>query len=170
MRETKYGLNLPYCTDVAAQAQRIERLGFDYITVGEHVSFHTPVPSALITLAYAAAVTTRVRLMSGILSLPLYPAAVVAKMTAALDVLSGGRFELGIGVGGENPAEFAACGVPVTERGKRADEALEVIRQLWTGKKVTYEGRFCTLTDVDIAPPPAQPGGPPIWISGRGGA
>ena len=170
MRETRYGLNLPYCTDVAAQARRIERLGFDYLTVGEHVSFHTPVPSALITLAYAAAVTTRVRLMSGILTLPFYPAATVAKMTAALDVLSGGRFELGVGVGGENPAEFAACGVPASERGKRADEALEVIRQLWTGKKVTFQGRFCTLTEVDIAPAPVQPGGPPIWISGRGSA
>jgi alkanesulfonate monooxygenase SsuD/methylene tetrahydromethanopterin reductase-like flavin-dependent oxidoreductase (luciferase family) len=71
VRKTDYGLNLPYCADVAAQAQRIERLGFDYITVGEHVSFHAPVPSALVTLAYAAAVTRKVKLMSGVLMLPL---------------------------------------------------------------------------------------------------
>jgi alkanesulfonate monooxygenase SsuD/methylene tetrahydromethanopterin reductase-like flavin-dependent oxidoreductase (luciferase family) len=88
-------------------------------------------------------------------------------MGAALDVASGGRLTLGVGVGGEYPAEFEACGVPVSERGARTDEALEVLTRLWSGERVSYHGRFTRFTDIAIQPPPIQRPRPPIWVSGR---
>ena len=153
--------------DVAQTARHIESLGYDILSCGEHVAFHTPVPNAFVTLACAAGATQNIKLMSGITLLPLYPAALAAKMGAALDVASNGRFMLGVGVGGEIPKEFEACGVPLGERGARTNEALEVIRKLWTGDAVDFAGRFNTLNDVSIQPPPIQNPQPPIWVAGR---
>lgn len=150
---------------LAASARRLEELGFDYAAVSDHVAFHSPTSNAFVALAVAAGATTRIRLLSAIALLPLYPAAIVAKLTAELAHHSGGRFELGMGVGGEYPAEFEACGVPVKQRGARADEALEVIRRLVTEERVSFEGRFCTLRDVTVAPRPARP--PAVWVGGR---
>jgi alkanesulfonate monooxygenase SsuD/methylene tetrahydromethanopterin reductase-like flavin-dependent oxidoreductase (luciferase family) len=84
-----------------------------------------------------------------------------------LDVVSGGRFELGVGVGGEFPKEFGAVGVPVTERGARTNEALEVIDRLLTERDVTFDGRFTQLDGVTVSPSPVQDPRPPIWVSGR---
>jgi alkanesulfonate monooxygenase SsuD/methylene tetrahydromethanopterin reductase-like flavin-dependent oxidoreductase (luciferase family) len=88
-------------------------------------------------------------------------------MGAALDVASGGRYHFGVGIGGEFPKEFEACGVPVNQRGARTNEALEVITRLWTEKKVTFKGKFTTLNEVTLDPPPAQKPHPPIWVAGR---
>ncbi len=151
----------------AERAQRAEQLGFDYVATGEHLMFHGPTPNALMALAFAAAVTQRVKLLSSIVLLPLYPPAILAKQTAALDVLSGGRFQFGVGIGGEYPTEFEACGIPVNERGARANEALEVIRALWTGDTVDFAGRFTSFQAGRLQPPPTQRPGPPIWVSGR---
>ena len=107
------------------------------------------------------------KLMSSITLLPLYPAVLATKMAAALDVASGGRFHLGIGVGGELPKEFEASGVPVNERGARTNEALDIMRKLFTEDDVHYDGRFNTLSGVTLAPKPTQKPGPPVWISGR---
>ena len=74
---------------------------------------------------------------------------------------------MGIGVGGEHPQEFEACGVPLSERGQRTDEAIPLLRRLWSAEEVTHEGRFYPMRSVRIHPPPAQPGGPPIVVSGR---
>ena len=153
--------------DVPAAARRAEQLGFDLVTSGEHVFFHGPTANAFVTLAAAAAVTERIRLVSTLTLLPLYPMALVAKMTATLDHLSGGRFELGVGVGGEYPPEFAASGVPVAGRGRRADEALEVLVQLLSGNQVTADGAFGSLRDLRLDPPPVQRPHPPIWVGGR---
>jgi alkanesulfonate monooxygenase SsuD/methylene tetrahydromethanopterin reductase-like flavin-dependent oxidoreductase (luciferase family) len=90
---------------------------------------------------------------------------VTAKMFAMLDYLSGGRLIFGVGVGGEFPREFEACGVPVTERGARTDEALEIIQRLWTEPVVTHRGRFHDFRDARIEPRPDRP--PPVWIGGR---
>ena len=97
----------------------------------------------------------------------MYPPALLAKQAAALDVASGGRFTLGVGVGGEFEPEFNAIGVPVSERGARTNEALEVIKRLWTESEVSYDGRFTKLDGVTLAPKPTQDPHPPIWISGR---
>jgi alkanesulfonate monooxygenase SsuD/methylene tetrahydromethanopterin reductase-like flavin-dependent oxidoreductase (luciferase family) len=101
------------------------------------------------------------------LLLPLYPPAVVAKQIADLDRATGGRITLGIGVGGEYPGEFRAAQVPLAERGARADEAIPLLRTLWSGATVSHEGRFFTMEDVRIHPPPVQTGGVPIVVAGR---
>jgi alkanesulfonate monooxygenase SsuD/methylene tetrahydromethanopterin reductase-like flavin-dependent oxidoreductase (luciferase family) len=88
-------------------------------------------------------------------------------MGAALDVASGGRFTLGVGVGGEFPNEFEACGIPIKQRGSRTDDALEVITRTWTETDVTYDGRYTKLNNFSLKPLPIQKPRPPIWISGR---
>ncbi len=72
-----------------------------------------------------------------------------------------------MGIGGEYPGEFRACQVPITERGRRTDEAIPLLRQLWTAEETTHEGRFYSMEEVKIHPAPAQPGGPPIIVAGR---
>jgi probable F420-dependent oxidoreductase len=148
-------------------AARIEELGYDSVWTSEHIFFYFPTFDALTTLAAAAALTSRIRLGTAVLLLPLRPAALAAKEITTVDVISGGRLTLGVGVGGEYPKEFEAVGVPVRQRGARADEAIQVLRRLWTEKNVTFEGRFTRLDGVTLQPKPAQAGGPPIWIAGR---
>ena len=105
-RKIEFGTALRSPYDVAAQARRIEQLGFDILGCGEHVSFHVDTANGFISLSVAAGATTSIRLMSTITLVPLYPAALLAKLGASLDVASGGRFTLGVGVGGEFPKEF----------------------------------------------------------------
>lgn len=152
---------------IPALAKKIEDAGFDLIGSGEHVFFHAPVPNGLIALAAAAGATSRIRLLSALTLLPTYPAPLAAKMVATLDGVSGGRFEFGVGVGGEYPSEIRACGVDPKQRGAYTDESLDIITQLFTGEPVTYEGRFCTVEGDRLNPPPVQRPGPPIWIGGR---
>jgi probable F420-dependent oxidoreductase len=146
---------------------RIEELGYDSVWTSEHIFFYFPTFDALTTLAAAAALTSRIRLGTAVFLLPLRPAALAAKEITTVDVISGGRLTLGIGVGGEYPKEFEAVGVPVRERGARTDEALAVLRELWTKDNVTFEGRFTRLDGVTLQPKPVQTGGPPLWIAGR---
>jgi probable F420-dependent oxidoreductase len=145
----------------------IEALGFDSVWTGEHILFHGPVTDGLITLAAFAGKTSRIKIGSAINLLPLRPPVVVAKAVSTLDVVSKGRFIFGVGVGGEFPKEFEACGVPHHERGRRANEAIAICRKLWTEDHVTYHGKIFQLHDVTMLPKPIQPGGPPIIISGR---
>jgi probable F420-dependent oxidoreductase len=152
---------------IADASRRIEDQGWDFLTTGEHVSFNIPIANAFISLAAASAATTTIELMTSVTLLPLYPAVLAAKLGAALDNVSNGRFVLGVGVGGENPREFEACGVPVEQRGSRTDEALDIIRRLWTTEKVTYSGRYAELEDVSIRPAPVRKPNPPIWVAGR---
>lgn len=153
--------------DIARDSRRIEEQGWDFLTTGEHVSFNIPIANAFVSLSAAAAATTTIELMSAVTLLPLYPAVLAAKLGAALDNVSGGRFVMGVGIGGENPAEFAACGVPPAERAPRTDEALEIIRRLWTEDRVTYAGRFATLEEIAVRPGPVRDPHPPIWVAGR---
>jgi probable F420-dependent oxidoreductase len=152
---------------VVAEARRAEALGFDILGCGEHLFFHGPTPNSFAMLSAAAAVTSRIRLVTSIALLPLYPAALVAKMASVVDCISDGRFELGVGAGGEYPPEFAAAGVDPGTRFRRLDEGLEVIRRLFAGGPVTFEGSYVSLSGIALDPPPRQPGGPPIWLGGR---
>jgi alkanesulfonate monooxygenase SsuD/methylene tetrahydromethanopterin reductase-like flavin-dependent oxidoreductase (luciferase family) len=106
-------------------------------------------------------------LLSALTLLPLYPAALAAKLATTLDQVSDGRFDLGVGVGGEFPAEFTAAGVDVTQRGARTDEALKLLQELWTGDAIDFHGRFSHVPHLALSPGPVQPGGPPIWLGGR---
>ncbi len=158
-------LRSPY--DVAKAAAQIEDLGFDILSCGEHVTFHGDSANGIVSLSVAAGATEHINLMSSITLLPLYPPALLAKMGAALDIASGGRFILGVGVGGENPKEFEACSVPVKQRGSRTDECLEILERVWTNTDVSYEGRYTVLDNFSLKPLPLQKPRPPIWISGR---
>ena len=163
----EFGMSMNTVHGTIESARRLEALGYDFAASGEHVSFHVPTSNSFISLAVAAGATQTIKLLSAIVLLPLYPAALAAKLAATLDVASGGRYHMGIGVGGEMPREFEACGVPLNERGVRTNEALQVIRRLWTEDKVTFEGRFNTLHEVSIDPKPVQQPAVPIWVSGR---
>lgn len=167
MGEITFGTALSGIAETAKFARRVEELGFDVLSCGEHVMFHGPVSNTFISLSVAAGATEHIKLLSSIVLLPLYPAAIAAKMGATLDVASNGRYWFGVGVGGEFPKEFEACGVPHNERGARTNEALEVITKLWTEENVSFQGRFTTLNEVSINPAPTQKPHPPIWVAGR---
>jgi probable F420-dependent oxidoreductase len=152
---------------VAADARAAEDAGYDGVATGEHLFFHGPHANGFVALAAAAGATSRVRLLSSLTVLPLYPAALAAKLATTLDQVSGGRFDMGVGVGGEYPPEFVAAGVDVTERGARTDEALELMQALWSGEPVDHDGRFARVPGLRLSPPPVQAGGPPIWLGGR---
>lgn len=154
-------------SEVPATARWAEDKGFDYVATGEHLFFNVPTPNGLITLAAAAGATERIRLLSALTLLPLYPPALAAKLIATLDDVSGGRFDLGVGVGGEFPAEFDAVGVPVKERGRRTDESLELITTFLRGDPVTGEGWWGSAENLTLKPPSVQQPHPPIWLGGR---
>jgi probable F420-dependent oxidoreductase len=164
LNDLKYGFVAP---GDLRQVAALESWPIDSLWVGGHVASPNPSPEALVGLARLSAVTERVSIGTSILLLPLYPPAIVAKQVADLDRVSGGRVILGIGVGGEYPQEFRACGVPVGERGSRSDEAIPLLRSLWSGEVISHHGLYFPMTDVKIHPPPAQPGGPPIVVAGR---
>lgn len=145
----------------------VEELGFDSFWTGEHIVYHRPILDAVPILSIAAAVTSQIKIGPATLLLPLRHPTMVAKEFSTLDVLSGGRVVLTVGVGGDYPREFQACSVPMLERGQRATEALEIIKRYWAGGRFDYEGKIFRLKDVDMLPLPAQQGGPPIWVSGR---
>lgn len=167
MGKIEFGVALPAITNIPEFARQAEEFGFDFLGCGEHVMFHGPVPNTFIALSVAAGATQRIKLLSSVVLLPLYQPVIVAKMGAMLDAASGGRYHFGVGIGGEFPKEFEACGVPVNQRGVRTNEALEVITKLWTGKNVTFDGKFTKFSGVTIEPAPTQKPHPPIWIAGR---
>ena len=161
-------------------AVAVESVGYDYILVYEHVlGFREePAPSVLgpvfpevtfhepfVLFGYLASLTHRVGLTTGILVLPQRQTALVAKQAAAVDVLSGGRLRLGVGVG-YVPDEFRALNEEYRNRGRRIEEQIAVLRALWTEQEVTFHGRWHHLNAAGISPLPVQR--PiPLWIGGR---
>src|SRR5215468_3301858 len=116
-----------------------------------------------IALTYAAAVTTRVRLGTGIIILPQRNPLVLAKELASLDVLSGGRLIFGIGVGYLEP-EFRALGAPFANRGAVTDEYLAAMRAIWSEPRPAYQGRFVSFANVQAHPHPVQRPHPPVVV------
>ena len=153
--------------DLPEMVRLLDALGFDSIWSGDHVAFAGPILDPLMQLAQAAALSERLQIGTAVYLLPLRHPAPVAKQVATLDTLSNGRMIFGVGVGGEFPIEFELCGVPVEERGARLSEGIRVLRKLWSGEAVAHDGGFYPFPEVAIQPPPAQPGGPPIWCGGR---
>ena len=151
-----------------AFAQRAEALGYEALWVVEHLVtarglYGTAWLSPLETAAFAAGCTTRIKIATGILIAALRNPVFLAKEIASLQFLSGGRFELGLGVGWD-AQEFAVAGVPLKERGRRTDEMLGLFDELWTGRPVTHHGRYYSFDDVQIDPP--LPRKPFLWVAG----
>jgi len=144
----------------------LEQYPVESLWVGGHVASVNPSPEAMVSLTWLAARTERVRVGTSILLLPLYEPAIVAKQIADLDHATGGRITLGVGIGGEYPGEFRACRVPRSERGPRTDEAIGLIRRLWSGEEISHDGRFYAMDAVRIHPAPLQ-AHLPIAVAGR---
>ncbi len=153
---------------IVPAARLAEELGFGAAWVGDHLACPAPGLDAPSCLAAAAAVTHHIKVGLSVMLLGLRAPAWAAKILATIDHLSSGRLVLGVGVGGEFPAEFEAAGVPVRQRGARLDDALHVIRELLTGQPVTYEGRTMSVNAPSLQPAMATP--PPIYVGGRGEA
>jgi probable F420-dependent oxidoreductase len=119
----------------------------------------------LAALAYAAAGTSRIRLGVAVVNLPFVSPAYLAKQAATVDVLSGGRLDLGLGIGWM-PEEFAATGASMARRGARTAEYVAVLRTLWAGGVSEFAGEFYEIPRSTVAPVPVQPGGPPVLLGG----
>src|SRR5262249_35020892 len=165
LAETQVGLM--YNAEYLDELPRVEELGYDSVWTAEHILFHGPTADATVMLGALAAKTTRVRIGTAIMLLPLRHPTVAAKAVAYADHLSGGRVLLGIGVGGEFPKEFEATGVPHSERGAPTTAATGVMKPLWTEDHASPHSRFVNFDDVTMRPKPAQPGGPPVIVAGR---
>ncbi len=161
---------LPSAAEGRALVELIDRLGYDSIWTGDHLSFSIPILDPLIQLAQAAVASSRLTIGTAVYLLPLRHPGPAAKQIATLDHLCGGRLILGVGVGGEFQSDFDVAGVPVSERGARLTEAIQVLRKLWSGEKIAHDGRFFAFDELRMQPPPLQPGGPPIWSGGRSDA
>ena len=160
-------------------AQAAEELGYHHLLAYDHVvganpasrpgwrppytykdTFHEP----FVLFGYLAGLTKHIELVTGVIILPQRQTVLVAKQAAALDVLSGGRLRLGIGIGW-NPVEYEALGENFKNRGRRSEEQVEVMRKLWTQELVTFEGEWYKITDAGLNPLPIQR--PiPIWFGG----
>jgi probable F420-dependent oxidoreductase len=152
---------------VRAYGQRVEELGFTHILAYDHVvgadpSVHqgwqgpydidTTFHEVFVMFGYLAAVTS-LELVTGVIILPQRQSVLVAKQAAEVDLLTGGRFRLGVGLGW-NAVEFEALGENFTNRGKRSEEQVEVMRRLWTERSVTFNGKYHTVTGAGLAPMP----------------
>ena len=161
---------LPRIDDMCALVQLLDRGGYDSLWSGDHISFPLAIFDPLLQLAQAAVASRRLQVGTAVYLLPLRHPVPVAKQVSTIDHLTEGRFIFGVGVGGEFPKEFEACGVPLAERGARLSESIEVLRKLWRGESVSHAGRFFRFDGIAMTPPPRQPGGPPIWCGGRSDA
>jgi probable F420-dependent oxidoreductase len=164
--------------DVRRWATTVEDLGYDHILAYDHVlgagtdtrpgwqgyTSETLFHEIFVLFGYLAAVTRRVELVTGVLILPQRQTALVAKQAAEVDVLSGGRLRLGIGVGW-NPVEYEALGLSFNDRGVRSEEQIALLRELWAAPLVTFEGRWEQVDNAGIKPRPAA-GRIPVWLGG----
>jgi probable F420-dependent oxidoreductase len=156
---------------IATAARDAEDLGFADVWVSDHIvhpaAQNYPSPhlfDPLLTLAWAAATTNRVRLGTSVLVVPMHEPVALANQLASLDALSRGRLTLAVGVGWSEP-EYAAVGADFGTRGRRLDEALELFRVLWREDPASFEGEFRSFADIRLLPKPVGP--MPIWVGGR---
>jgi probable F420-dependent oxidoreductase len=161
-------------------AQAAEGLGYDHILAYEHVlgaqpgdhrpgwsgpyNYQTTFHEPFVLFAWLGALTSRIEFVTGILILPQRQTALVAKQAAEVDILTGGRLRLGVGLGW-NPTEYESLNEDFHNRGRRSEEQVEVMRRLWTEEVVTFEGRWHTLNHMAIAPRPSR--SIPVWFGGE---
>jgi probable F420-dependent oxidoreductase len=174
--QTEYG-NDP--TAIRDYAQTAEALGYTHIVAYDHVlganperpggwsgpyTYQTPFQEVFVLFSFMAAVTTRIEYATGILILPQRETALVAKQAATLDVLSGGRFRLGVGIGW-NEVEYIALNQNFKTRGRRIEEQVPLLRRLWREDLITYKSEWHDIPDAGLNPLPTRP--IPIWFGGH---
>lgn len=151
-------------------ARAVEAAGVDGVFVGDHVTFYGSGSDALIRLAPIAAATSTLELQTCVYLLALRHPTPVALQAAMVDQLSHGRLVLGVGIGGEDPDEWRACGVDPKTRARRTDESLQVLRSLWTQDETSFAGRYYQLDRVRLRPKPHRRGGVVLQVGGRSDA
>ena len=165
---------------VAQLAQAIEAIGYDHIDIFDHVVMgyptadrlagpypaSMPILESLMTLSYIAAVTSRITLGTEVLVLPQRQPTLVAKQVSTLDMLSGGRVRLGLGVGWQE-SEYEALGENFRTRGKRMDEAIQLLRTYWGDTQVNFDGQYYGAVAMSMEPKPPQGNRLPLWIGGH---
>lgn len=168
MTELIFGVGVPASAapddDPVGMAQHAERLGYDFVSAADHPCGASPSYEPTIMLTWIAAQTSRIKVVSRVLAVPFRRPAMVAKLAASLDLLSGGRFILGLGAG-YSDQEIAALGAPVLSPGAKIDglaEAIQVIRGAWTHPDFTQDGRHHSVRDLEMEPKPARP--IPVWL------
>ncbi len=148
-------------------SRAVEAAGIDGVFVGDHVTFYGSGSDALIKLAPVAAATRTLELQTCVYLLALRHPTPVALQAAMVDEVSKGRLIMGVGIGGEDPNEWWACGVDPKTRARRTDEALQVLRSLWTQDETTFHGKYFQLDGVRMRPKPYRPSGVTLQVGGR---
>jgi probable F420-dependent oxidoreductase len=148
---------------VTTVAKRCEEIGIDSLWVIDRIAYDNLEP--LTILAAVAAVTEKIRIGTAVLLAALRHPTLLAKTVSTLDFLSGGRVTLGVGFGSREN-DFSAVEVPFKGRGRRAEEALGLMKRLWTEEGVTHQGKFFHVENLTIGPRPIQSPHPPIWMGG----
>jgi probable F420-dependent oxidoreductase len=170
----RFSLSLPLlCEPGAADpwretfelAQVAEASGFDTATIGHHHFMPGNLSDPLTFLGAVAARTTTLRVGTGIFQLPIHNPVRVAEQVATIDQFSGGRISLGVGLGWW-PLEYEVHGSVFRERGARMEEALRILRLVWTEEEVGFEGRFHSFPPLTVHPRPVQRPHPPLWVAG----
>jgi len=152
--------------DIVELSRLAETLGFDSVWVSEHHgSGDGYMPSLLTVLAGLSTATDRVLLGTGVILTPFHHPLRLAEDAATVDLLSGGRLILGLGLGWREE-EFRMFQVPVGDRVRRTSETVNILRRAWTGQRFSHEGRAFRLDRVKVTPPPQREGGPPIYLGG----
>jgi alkanesulfonate monooxygenase SsuD/methylene tetrahydromethanopterin reductase-like flavin-dependent oxidoreductase (luciferase family) len=147
--------------------RRVEELGFDGLFSGEHLLFHRPVWDAVSMCTAMACATERIAIGPAATIAPLRHPTLLAKEFTGVDRISNGRLILTLGVGGDNPREFEAAGVPLERRGRRTSETIEILRRYFAGEPFSYSGQIFQLRDVSLDPLPVRGAATPIWVAGR---
>jgi probable F420-dependent oxidoreductase len=153
------GIGAIAITDHVVMGPRTDRYPYGPFPVGPE----WPWPEPLVVLSAIAATTERIRLSMSVLIAPLRPAVLLAKQAATLDVVSGGRLDLGVGVGWQEE-EYAASGIPFERRLSRLTDQLRACRALWSGRPASFDSETVRLRDLAQLPAPVQPGGIPLWF------
>ncbi len=147
-----------------------EALDIDSLWLSDRVVSSAVSMEPLVAMSFIAARTTKLKFGTSVLALPLRNPTILAKEIATLDFLSNGRSQPADGLGAEDDREYEACNSPRSQRAGRTDEAIKVMKLLWSQDNVTFHGRYFTLNDVTVQPKPVQKELPPIWIGGRSDA
>jgi probable F420-dependent oxidoreductase len=170
----RFSLSLPLLRDLSspdpfaetfALARIAEESGFDTATIGHHHFMPGNMADPLTFLTAVAARTERLRVGTGIFQLPIHNPIRVAEQVATIDQISGGRISLGVGLGWW-PLEYEVHGSSFSDRGARMEEALEILRLVWSRENVSFDGRFWSFPELTVHPRPMQQPHPPLWVAG----